>query len=115
MRVDADGIDAGGLIHRVTIEAPTSDQNDYGEDIRAWAEVCTVWACVEELSGTEGLSAQQLHASATHKITMRYRPGISAKQRARFRERTLEIGHVEDFEHRHVALILTCTEDRPNG
>jgi SPP1 family predicted phage head-tail adaptor len=72
------------LRHRVTIQDPIEGQDaDSGAVlIIAWDDTFSdVPADVDALSGREYLAAAQIQSEETHVITLRWRPGLHAKQR----------------------------------
>lgn len=73
----------GELRERVTVQklADDLDRNESGAEIAAWEAVATVWASVEPLGGTEFFASGQVQANATHRVVMRYRAGVTPKNR----------------------------------
>lgn len=75
---------AGRLRHRVTIQDPVEEQDatSGAVEIIDWEDTfADVHAEVEALSGREYLAAAQIQSEETHVITLRWRPGLHAKQR----------------------------------
>lgn len=101
---------AGWLRHRLTIEAPHSTKNTFGEDVVTWVDEATVWASVEPLRGREYLEARQQQAEVTHRVAMRYRDGVEPKKRLRFGQRRLLIESVVNPLERGERLELMCRE-----
>lgn len=73
---------AGRLRHRVVIQRQqeTQSQND-GSVTVVWQDVATVWSSIEPLSAKEFIAAQQEHSKVSARITIRYRPDVTAKMR----------------------------------
>lgn len=103
---------AGQLRHRVTIQAQTTTQDEYGQPVQTWSDVATVWASVEDLSGREFFAAQQIAAEVTTRVTIRYRAGIEPDMRVIAGGRTLDIRSVQDPDGRRRQLVLMCREVR---
>jgi len=103
-------MNAGKLRHRVTIQQLVATDDGYGGITETWQDVATVWAAVEPLRGTERYRAQQVQAELSHKVTIRYRPGIKPDMRLKYGDRILEIEAVIDVEERHRWLELLCSE-----
>jgi len=105
-------IEAGKLRHRIIIVKPTLAQDTAG----GWAEdtenvVATVWASVEALTGRELYAAQQQVSEVTHKITMRYWPGITANMNVWFQGRQFRIQAAPlDPDERRKMLVMLCLE-----
>jgi len=102
---------AGKLRHRVTIQQKSVTQNSYGEEIVTWAELATVWASVEDLSGREFYEARQVPAAeVTTRVRIRYRSDVEPTMRIVHGGRTLEIVFVLDPEGRRRETVLMCRE-----
>lgn len=106
---------AGKLRHRVTIQQLVKADDGYGGIVETWQDVATVWATVEPLRGSERYRAQQVQSELTHKVTMRYRPGVKPQMRLLYGDRVLEIEAVIDVEERHRWLELLCSEVVQDG
>ena len=76
----------------------------------SWADTATVWARIEPLSGRERLAAQRIEDTVTHRVTIRYRSGVSARQRIAFGVRVFNIRAVLDVDERNEWLELLCEE-----
>ena len=72
---------AGRLTQRVRIEQPVVTRNALGEEILGWTTFAEVWAEVRPLSTRELVTLRAEYAEVTTMITIRYRPGITAKMR----------------------------------
>ncbi len=98
------------LRHRVTIETQPrpQDVNDESEPKDDWQAVATTWAEVLTLSGRQLELALQQVAQATHAVTIRWRPGVTTKQRLDWRGLKLNIGSVIDPDGLRVELRLLC-------
>lgn len=75
-------MDAGRLRHRVTIQSVTETRDTTtGAIATSWADVATVWAAIEPLSGREFIAAQGAQAEIVARILIRYRDDVVAKMR----------------------------------
>ena len=90
-------IDAGKLRDRVTVQIASGTTNALGETVLAWSDSSAVWASVEGVSAREALLAGQQETSITHRLRLRYLPGLTQQMRFAWRGRTLEI--VSLLEH----------------
>jgi SPP1 family predicted phage head-tail adaptor len=90
-------IDAGKLRERVTVQIASGTTNALGETVLTWANSTAVWASVDGVSAREALAAGQQEVTITHKVRMRYIPGLTQSMRFSWRSRTLEI--VSLLEH----------------
>lgn len=104
-------IRAGELRHRIQLVKPTLVQDASGGIEEDQASVtATVWASVEALTGRELYAAQQKVSEVTHKITIRYMSGITAKLNVRFDNREFQIEAVQNPDERRKMLLLLCIE-----
>ncbi len=63
--------------HRMTIQARSSGQGDYGQPVEAWVDLLDVWCSIKQVSGRELQLAgsNQTVAQSSHLITCRW-PGF---------------------------------------
>lgn len=102
---------AGDLRHRVTIQQLSALSDGMGGVRETWQDVATVWAAVEPMEGRERYEAQQIQAELTHRVRLRYRPGITPKMRVVHKGRIFQIEAVINRAERNRELILLCAEE----
>jgi SPP1 family predicted phage head-tail adaptor len=104
-------IEPGKLRERVTVEIASVTTNNFGEAILTWGTASSVWASVEGVSAREALAAGQAEVSVTHRVRMRYLPGLTQQMRFSWRNRTLDIVSLLEHNNRseHEAI---CQETR---
>lgn len=107
-------IDAGKLRQRITFQKFDGQRDDYGDPLDAedehWSGVVTTWAAIDPISGREFYSAGQSQSEVTHKVRLRYRPGITTALRIFWKGRKFKILSIIDWEERHESLMLMCKE-----
>lgn len=110
-------IEAGKLRWPIQILQPTNEQSSSGDiDPTATSLFASVWAAVESLTGRELYAAQQRVSEVTHKITIRYMPGILANMSVVFsdagdgRPRVFQIMAVQNPDETAHVLYLLCVE-----
>ncbi|MFQ5783607.1 MAG: phage head closure protein [Alphaproteobacteria bacterium] len=101
---------AGALRHRVALQSAVETADGGGGFGVAWSDVATVWAAIEPLKGTERLRAQRLENPVSHKVTIRYRGGVTAAMRLKFGTRIFDIRAVINPRERNQRLELLCEE-----
>lgn len=90
---------------------PAAVQSSFGDLATSTdAFASGVWAAISELQGREMYKAQQFVSEVTHKINIRWRPGVVAKMTVVFRGRTFQIQAVLNPEMRNRELDLLCLE-----
>jgi SPP1 family predicted phage head-tail adaptor len=111
--------DTGELQKRVelqTLQAFDSQRQDrYGQAPPVWTAVGTFWAKIKTLSGRELVNAQQVKATVTHSIRMRYQGAgvrIAPDMRFLYAGRFFNIGVVLNEDERNVWLDILCTEQK---
>lgn len=103
-------IDAGKLRERITVQIASGTTNALGETVLAWSNSTSVWASVDGVTAREALTAGQQDVSVTHKVRLRFLPGLTQQMRFSWRSRTLEIVSLLEHGNRseHEAI---CTEN----
>lgn len=103
-------IDAGRLNRRVTLQTrATNDAGDPQSD--RWETFAVVWAEIANAGAKEYWAAQAAQGELTHKITIRYRPGVTADMRIRYGERTFAtVAPPVDIGMARKYLVLKCRE-----
>lgn len=103
-------INPGEYRHKITIEQKTHAQNDYGEEKDDWEKVLDIYAGIYPISGREFFTAETVSSEVTHKINIRYVPGIKTDMRVVFNKRIFHIQSVINFQERNIQLQLMCKE-----
>lgn len=104
-------IDPGKLIHRVSLEAPTSQRDSFGQEKDSWSVEADLFSEVITLGGRQLEFAQKTVATATHSVRIRWRDGVTTAKRFRFRGKILNIEHVGD-NYAEDEMLCTCVEVR---
>jgi SPP1 family predicted phage head-tail adaptor len=104
-------IDPGKLRERITVEVASESTNTLGETVLTWATTSSVWASVEGVSAREALEAGQQEVNITHRVRLRFLPGLTQKNRFAWRGRTLDIVSLLEYGNRseHVAICEETT------
>ena len=106
-------IDPGKLRERITVQIASGTTNALGETVLAWSDSSAVWASVEGVSAREALLAGQQETSVTHRLRLRYLPGLTQQMRFAWRGRTLEI--VSLLEHGNRSEHEAICQERRDG
>lgn len=100
----------GRLRHLITVQEAVETTNSVGEVAETWTELDQVWAAIEPISGREFQAVQQIAAETTHKVTIRFLEGVTAKHRVLFGSRVFDILAVRDVEELGRFMDLLCRE-----
>jgi SPP1 family predicted phage head-tail adaptor len=104
-------LQAGKLRQRIEIVQPSTSRDSMGGTTPGGgSSLGVVWASVETLSGRDALAAQAFTAVVTHRVTIRYMPGVLAKQQVIFGSRKFQIEAVTNPDERTKKLVLLCVE-----
>jgi SPP1 family predicted phage head-tail adaptor len=71
----------GARSRRFVLEVPRESPDGFGGVVRSFAPGPQLWGALEMLSGGERRRADRPEQALTHRITLRYRPGITAAMR----------------------------------
>lgn len=102
---------ASRLRVRITLQSPSDLPDEGGGVIRGWEDVDTVWAEILPISGGEMLRQLQLQSVVTHRVTIRYRDGVSTAMRVAMGARTFAIRAVINPSERNEVLELLAEEN----
>lgn len=108
-------IRAGDLVRQIVIQRRSASKDSFGQESTAWVDVVVTRASIEPLSGYELVAAQAQFAETSHRIEIRYRPGITAAMRAVYQTRVFNILAVMDDFTAHKKLVLLCSEGLNQG
>lgn len=77
-------LNTGRLNRRITIEREIEDVKPSGSVVKVWATVATVWAEIIQQTATEFFTGYGEAETGTVIFRVRYRPGITTKDRVNF-------------------------------
>jgi SPP1 family predicted phage head-tail adaptor len=105
-------IDAGKLRERVTVQIASGATNSLGEQVLTWSNSSAVLASVEGVTARESLGLGQQEIAVTHRVRLRYLPGLTQNMRLSWRNRTLDIVSLLERGNRSEHEII-CQETVP--
>jgi SPP1 family predicted phage head-tail adaptor len=103
----------GRLNQRLTLEAPIESADGAGGVARSFETVATLWAEVTPLSAARVFEAERLCARITHRIGIRFSPGITTRHRLRDGDRVFRIVSLRDRDGRRRFLQIEAEEIVP--
>ncbi|HLI64135.1 MAG TPA: phage head closure protein [Terriglobales bacterium] len=105
--------------YKVVIEMLDGTQGPTGEQNQNWVPFTTAWVSIEQLMGQERVVAQQLYATASCRLWMKFQPGIMPAMRVNYTnggmQRLFDIHAAIDSDGRRRFLQLMCTERTEAG
>jgi SPP1 family predicted phage head-tail adaptor len=105
-------VQAGQLRNYITIESLAGTTADgFGNTRQVWTAVhSSVPASITPVSSREIFNADRAVSSFTHRIVIRYMPGITTAMRIKHGSRTFTIAGLVNGDERSISLELTCME-----
>lgn len=108
-------ITATRLRQRLTLQQEVKTADGAGGYARSWQDIADLWAEISPLNyragiGSEKLAAGQIQSEISHKVTLRYRAGISASMRLVFENRAFNIRSVRNINEGNEILELLVDE-----
>lgn len=101
---------AGSLRHLVSLQRYTESRSSDGGVTKTYSTYATVWAGFRTLSGGERTSAQQVGATLTHEVTIRYRSGVHVDHRILWGSRYFDIKDIRDVDERRKEIRMRVVE-----
>ena len=74
-------ISIGARGRRFVLELPLESPDGFGGVVRSYAAGPQVWGAIEMLRGDERIRAGRPEQAVTHRVTMRWREGVTAAMR----------------------------------
>lgn len=90
----------GDFIHEIVIEKPIRTPDGQGGNTITYITHATPFAKIEPKKAQQVFFAQQLQHQVSHKLTMRFVPGVTAEMRITFDGRIFEIREIIDVLER---------------
>jgi SPP1 family predicted phage head-tail adaptor len=101
------------LRHRMVIETPVEVADGAGGVRRTWQSSATVWAAVQPLRAADAPPLALPGQTVTHRVTLRWRAGLTTAARLRLGSRVFSLRAVHDPEERQRILVCLAEEARP--
>ncbi len=98
----------GLLRDRVTLQSRTLSASALGDQTATWATEATVWANVQEVSGSEPQQSAQVQADTSCVVELRYHSGLDPSWRLLFGGNAYQITGVTNPDGRKRFHRLTC-------
>jgi SPP1 family predicted phage head-tail adaptor len=103
----------GKLDRRIVIQQSTESKDIYGQPVKTWAALATVWAQVEDRTGSEGVQAEQITASRTTVFTIRYLSTVAERMRILYNFRYYDIHSIKSPDRNRFLELSTELLDDP--
>lgn len=84
-------IDAGELRFRIELQRSTSTKDDKRQPVLSWSRLGDRWASIKPASGQRFVASEQIRDATTHKIVIRFFPGLTPKDRIKYGSRIFNL------------------------
>jgi SPP1 family predicted phage head-tail adaptor len=98
----------GKLDQRVVLQSLGASSNDFGEVIKSYTTVATVWGHVISQKGSESFEAARTESTRTIKIKIRYRSDVKTDWRIQWMGESYNVTDVDRSLRRQGELWLMC-------
>lgn len=105
-------ISAGKLDKRVSLQVQSSTRDELNQKVDTWVTLNNgvVWASVQPLRASEAISYEAKQMLVTHRVTIRFRPDVTADMRVLFNSRPMQIVSIRNPDERGEMIELLCEE-----
>lgn len=101
----------GKLRHLITIEKYTETQDAVGGVSKTYETFTRAWASIQPMLGREHFTEQRVSSEQTHRINMRYIPGVESTMRIKYNGRVFElIGYPINYMEQNKYLTFNVKE-----
>ena len=101
----------GQMDRRVVLKTYTESRDAYGQPIKTWSTLATVWAKVMTDSGGEGQDNKQEIARSRVLITIRYRSDIDEMTKVTYDSQDYDIINIKEIGRREYQELTTTLRD----
>jgi SPP1 family predicted phage head-tail adaptor len=111
---------AGKLSRRLRIERRDTTQDASNAQATSWTKVADIWGGIAAQGGREILSGAQIRPENERLITIRYWPGLTAKDRLVYTdaegvEHFYNITRISDIDEKHRVVEILAVEGLATG
>ena len=103
-------VNAGEMRSQITVQSATQTRDAHGGATETFAEFVTTWAEINPLTAREFVSGNQITQDVSHRIRMRYYPGVTPSMRILFGARVFNIHSVINANERNKFMELLVKE-----
>ncbi len=100
----------GKLRHRLTLQSPARTEDGGGGAEVTWTDVAVISAAIEEMTGSEIVSADQISGKRQVIVSIRHREDVAPAMRFCLGDRLMAIRTVVDPEGKRKHLRCLCEE-----
>lgn len=99
---------AGQLDRRITIQNFSETTDSFGQEVKSFSTLASVWANVVEKVGREGEDGDMIAATKKVEFIIRYRTDVDEEMRISYNNNTYKIQAIQSADARKAFLKIVC-------
>ena len=99
---------AGQLDRRITIQTFSETTDNFGQEVKSFSTLDSVWANVVERVGREGEDGEMIAATKKVEFIIRYRTDVDEEMRILYNSNTYKIQAIQSADARKAFLKIVC-------
>ncbi len=99
---------AGQLDRRITIKNFSETTDSFGQEVKSFSTLASVWANVVERVGREGEDGEMIAATKKVEFIIRYRTDVNEEMRISYNSNTYKIQAIQSADARKAFLKIVC-------
>ena len=99
---------AGQLDRRITIQNFSETTDSFGQEVKSFSTLASVWANVVERVGREGEDGDMIAATKKVEFIIRYRTDVDEEMRISYNNNTYKIQAIQSADARKAFLKIVC-------
>lgn len=99
---------AGQLDRRITIKNFSETTDNFGQQVKSFSTLASVWANVVEKMGGEGEDGDMIAATKKVEFIIRYRTDVNEEMRISYNSNTYKIQAIQSADARKAFLKIVC-------
>ena len=99
---------AGQLDRRITLQTFSEATDSFGQEVKTYSTLTSVWANVKEKVGSEGEDGDMLAATKKVEFIIRYRTDVNEQMRISYNSNIYKITAIQSADARKAFLKLVC-------
>lgn len=101
-----------GMNEKILVQSYTQSKDTYGAvDAGTWATTYTLWADIQQVSGTENYASDMPVYNDVKKFVVHYTKGITAKMRISWNSQIYNIWSISDKDYLLTEILATAQDD----
>jgi len=96
------------LDRRITIQTFSETTDTFGQEVKSFSTLASVWANVVERVGREGEDGEMIAATKKVEFIIRYRTDVDEEMRISYNNNTYKIQAIQSADARKAFLKIVC-------